>query len=416
MREESGEVAATSAPHAGNAPRLLLIGGGREGQEMMEDAASLGIRLLNINNHGGFKQGFLPFVEQAFIADYSNASLIIPVAKALHGAMPVDAVISLTEDGLVPASWVNEALGMAGESVATVEAFKDKVIMRRRLADAGVSPVQFCQLEGEEDALAFLGSHGASIIKPADGAGSRGIYLVSTAQDVRDAMDALGTAGASRLLMEEFLSGQEISVEAFSFDGTHHILAMTDKMTNARFVEIGHRMPSVLDGAAKEDVAELVLRFLDVMGLRNGPTHTEIKLTSRGPRIIESHNRVGGDRINELVKCCFGFSLKGLAMAWACRQVSAWTQAPLPTAYAEIAFLLPPVGRVACIEGVDAAMAVPGSVEVRIDVAVGDCISTVASSRDRAGHVIAQGTSREEARARVEKMASRVSIQTIQEE
>ena len=58
--------------------------------------------------------------------------------------------------------------------------------------------------------------------------------------------------------------------------------------------------------------------FLDAVGLVEGPAHTEIRLARNGPRIIESHNRNGGGRINELVRLTFGFDIKATAPGWAC--------------------------------------------------------------------------------------------------
>jgi hypothetical protein len=55
-------------------------------------------------------------------------------------------------------------------------------------------------------------------------------------------------------------------------------------------------------------------QFLDAVQLEEGPAHTEITLTSRGPRVIESHDRPGGDRINELVRVAYDVDLKAIAL------------------------------------------------------------------------------------------------------
>ncbi|MFE9631400.1 acetyl-CoA carboxylase biotin carboxylase subunit family protein [Streptomyces sp. NPDC006463] len=74
-------------------------------------------------------------------------------------------------------------------------------------------------------------------------------------------------------------------------------------------VELGHVLPAPLDPAAREAVEAHVTRVLDALGVEFGPTHTEIVLTDDGPRIIETHLRVGGDEIFNLAKDATGVDM-----------------------------------------------------------------------------------------------------------
>jgi len=91
------------------------------------------------------------------------------------------------------------------------------------------------------------------------------------------------------------------------------IIAATGRDDSA-FVEIGHSVPSRHPSPLLCDVERLVLTFLAAVGLCHGPGHTEVKLTSRGPVIVESHNRVGGDRINELVETAYDVDMDRYAL------------------------------------------------------------------------------------------------------
>ena len=129
------------------------------------------------------------------------------------------------------------------------------------------------------------------------------------------AKDLSSADSFDEFLMEEFLDGPEISVETLTFDGRHVVVAVTDKeIGGPGFVEIGHSQPSGCSAETLREVTRLVTDFLDAVGLRNGPGHTEVKLTSRGPRIVESHNRVGGGRINELAEIAYGVDMERYAL------------------------------------------------------------------------------------------------------
>ena len=78
------------------------------------------------------------------------------------------------------------------------------------------------------------------------------------------------------------MEGPELSVESFSFGGRHVVLAVTQKSCSANFVEIGHALPAALPDSIEEAVTASVRTFLDLVGLKDGPAHTEIKLYRAG--------------------------------------------------------------------------------------------------------------------------------------
>ncbi|HEY0062236.1 MAG TPA: ATP-grasp domain-containing protein [Telluria sp.] len=395
-----------------NLQRVLLIGAGREGEDLLAEARAMGLRVLNINSKKSFKPAFLPLVEHAVLIDYEDLDALLPIARVLAQVYPFNSVISLSEDGLVAAAHVARALGLPGSSVDTVELLKDKARMRAHLARTAISPVVARVGNSGDDIATFFALHGKAIVKPVDGAGSFAVFTVAAPADAAAAAAGLAAAGIERFLMEEYLDGPEISVESFSFDGRHVIVALTDKVVLAHHVEGGHCVPSLLDSASAAAAGALTCTFLDAIGLRDGPAHTEIKLTARGPRIVESHNRVGGDRINELVRQAYGVSLKGLALGWAAGVSAALEAPPAPLRAAAIRYLVAEPGVVGAIGGLDAVRALPGFVELRIDVACGDTVRPVRCSSDRAGHVIATGATQAEAIARCEAMLACIRITT----
>lgn len=386
--------------------RIAVVGGTTP---LLEHAVDLGLHVTLVTAEHALTPVDRSLADELVITDFTDGRAVHTALAALHERLPFRLVLSLTEDGLLSAAEAAEQLGVSLNPTEVVRLLRDKRLMRARLAVAGLSPVRAVIIRTEPDLHAFLAEvAGPVIVKPVAGSGSTNIHVVRTPAEVA-ALGALLGSGAE-LLAEEFLTGTEISVEAFSHQGRHVILAFTDKtlFDNGRFVEVAHVVPSAHpapDLAAAED---LVISFLDTVGLKEGPSHTEVMLTPDGPRIIESHNRVGGDKIRLLVAHSTGFDPVRLAL------LVPLGRGPCPSA---------PVPRRGggCIQfvvgtpGVVTRVSVPaperdGDVVV-LDVAPGDVLGELDNSDARAGHVFALRGDRAEAVAACERMLGQIKIE-----
>ncbi|TCC50951.1 ATP-grasp domain-containing protein [Kribbella capetownensis] len=406
-------------------PRVLVVGGKLK---HVRKARELGLDVVHVQYPDEYDRGHWPYVDQALLLDYGDIDRLLPLVRALHAAYPFQAAVSLSELGLLPTARINEALGLRGESVETVELLLDKWRMRRHLAARDISPVASAVGRSGQDIREFVKAHGLPIIvKPVRESGSLGVFRIRDQADVdvvaeryRSLDDVQWTLGDlafadsfHEFLMEEFLDGPEISVETLSFDGRHVIVAVTDKeVGGAGFVEIGHSQPSGLSAETLGEVRRLVTDFLDAVGLRNGPGHTEVKLTSRGPRIIESHNRIGGDRINELAEIAYGVDMEHYALGAGFGLVEPLTASPEPQGGAAVRFITPEPGRVVEVTGVDAVRADPAYVDLQLDVKPGDEVPPLTWNEDKVGHVIARGATAAEAIANGKRLAAAIHVRT----
>ena len=95
------------------------------------------------------------------------------------------------------------------------------------------------------------------------------------------------------------MEGPEVSVESITVEGESHIITVTDKMVTEIpfFVETGHTEPSRLPADVQEDIRNVALKAIAALGVKNGPTHTEIKVTKSGAKLVEIAARLGGDFI-----------------------------------------------------------------------------------------------------------------------
>jgi len=236
----------------------------------------------------------------------------IALARAIHAAQPVTRIGTFGDQCQDTAAEVGKALGVPTHDPETVRLVFDKFAMRGRLAEAGVESTPAAEVADPAALCAFAAAHGYPVVvKPRRGTASTGVSVVRADDEAQAAFDrARGTEAAAEVVAEVFLTGEQYSVEAFSEDGAHVVVAITRKYSDpVSLVELGHVMPAPLDAVRETEIRTYVTSALDALGVRFGPTHTEVVLTPDGPRIIETHLRVGGDEIWNLVTDATGVDL-----------------------------------------------------------------------------------------------------------
>ncbi|MGW0538198.1 ATP-grasp domain-containing protein [Streptomyces sp. NPDC003032] len=400
---------------------LLLIGGR---VETVRKARDLGLRVVNVQRPEEYRPEHAALVEAALLVDYTDWSVLRPLATAAHEVYGFSGVATITEPGVEPVGLISDALGLRGISHHCARLMRDKEAMRAHLA-ARPGAVAAAPVDGPESLREFGERHGHPfIVKPVDAAGSFGVRLVGGPDEIDEAWDEIVRLRGStdhkfanyfpvtRFLMEEYLDGPEYSVESLSFDGRHIPLAVTEKVTHGNFIESGHALPARLPAAESDTVLACVSAFLDAVDLRHGPAHTEVKLTARGPRVIESHGRPGGDRIMELVDAAYGVDIESYTVGWAAGVLPALAEAPEPSAAAATCFLTVPPGRVTGVHGTEEVQAYDGVLVLDIAVSVGDTISALEASWDRAGQVLVTAPSTEDAVALAEQLAGKITVTT----
>jgi biotin carboxylase len=400
---------------------ILLVGGRLQA---VQRAKELGLRVFLLQRRDRLVPGQAEAADSLLLIDYLDWDLTCPIVQAAHEVFGFGAVVSLVEQGLETAGHINDLLGLRGTSYEVAHRFRDKLAMRRWLRKTGFETVVAEEIGSAEELRHFGAQHGYPfILKPVDGTASRGVMHIDDPAEVEDkwrrAVDLRGRDDLAmvqfypmeRFMAEEFIDGPEYSVESFSFNGRHVVVSVTDKFTEGT-VEMGHAEPAVLTVAEETALVEHVVQFLEVMGVRDGAGHTEVKLSSRGPRIVEGHNRVSGDRVTDLVEVVYGLDLEQYAVGWPFRRVARLTDRPVPRGAAATRFLSARAGIVTAIEGTDAVRACPGILDLDLAVGEGDEVSEVADSFDRAGQVLVAAKSTSAAVELASSLAARVRIVT----
>ncbi|MEV4300616.1 serine O-acetyltransferase EpsC [Microbispora rosea] len=391
-----------------NPDSTVLIVGATD--ETVRKAKELGLTVLLLQHPTKVSPEQEELADVLRVLDYTDWAAVEPVARELWREPGFRVALSITEPGLENAGRVNDLFALGGTGYEVTRRFRDKLAMRRHLASApgaelDPSAVAAASLLRREDLDAFGAAHGYPfIVKPTDATASIGVFRIGGPQDaerVWATVEGLRGTRTDRVstmyllrdfLMEEYVEGPEFSVEAFSFAGRHVVVAITEKFVHADgFAELGHAVPARLDEPARERIGASVRRFLDLIGLRDGVTHTELRLGPHGPVIIESHNRVAGDMIPELVRGAYGIDLVEYALGWPFRLVPELPDRPEAHAGASVRSLVSEPGRVESVEGVADAAARDGVLDVRVTAKPGDTVHALRDNWDRLGLVAVTG-------------------------
>lgn len=386
-----------------NTERTLLIVGATD--ETVRKAKELGLHVLLLQHPSKTTAVQEQLADLVRVVDYTRWELVEPIARELRQAPGFRVALSLTEPGLENAARINDLFELGGPGREVALRFRDKKVMRRHLAVHDPAGVRAEPLRTRADLDAFGALHGYPfIVKPTDATASIGVQRLDGPADADQVWTEVRRLSGTRtdrvsslfvlqdFLMEEYLDGPEYSVESFSFAGRHVVVAITEKFTDpGHFAELGHAVPARLESRTEEQVRAGVSRFLDLMGIEDGVCHTEVRIGRHGMRVIESHNRIAGDAIPELVESAYGIDLTTLALGWPFGLVDELPDRPVAHAGASVRVLVAEGGRVESVEGVEEALRRDGVLDVRISAKPGDSVRPVRDNWDRLGLVAVTG-------------------------
>lgn len=220
-------------------------------------------------------------------------------------------VTAATDKPLVMMARVAEKYGFPFYSIETAQWSTDKYQMKQHFLEGGVPCARgrlIAKVEEADDLYYPL------IVKPRDNSGSRGVKLCRNKEELHEAMqEALQYSHLDTVLVEEYIEGQEYSIEGLHYNGKSEVIQFTEK-TTTEFpynVELAHKQPANLTEEQKNDIRELVSKIANCMHFENCPSHTELKINERGIFIIETSPRLGGDYITStLVPLSTGINME----------------------------------------------------------------------------------------------------------
>jgi hypothetical protein len=320
--------------------------------------------------------------------------LDIDQAAGLVGAQRPQGIVTFVDDTLELTAALAARLGLEYHSEEIAQTVADKGRQRAALERAGVAGPRFWSLPAGLDREAVADAARdivyPSVLKPTAGSGSRGICWLSTPEDL-----IAGYEPDVPIVVEEYLGdtgdrdlrfASYLSLESVVSHGQISHVAFCGRFALAPpFRETGNFIPAAVEADRHGPLMALTDSAIRSLGITTGVMHTEIKLSSTGPRVIEVNGRLGG-RPPFVLASVSGVNLFRAACLIALGEDVAFSE-PAPTR--EIGFwrmIQPPetARSVRAVHGIDQVRAAAGVDRVSLDRSPGEPVDW---REGTAGHV-----------------------------
>jgi len=335
--------------------------------------------------------------DRAVVVPLGNLDEAVEIIAALHDRRSLDAVLAVDDQGLVVAAAAADRLGLPHNPIDAVAATRDKAALRARLAAGAVAQPDYRLVAPGQSVAAAAAQIGyPCVVKPVSRSGSQGVIRVD------DGVQASAAAGRVRaivgpgepILVEGFVAGAEVAVEALLVGGVLEVLAVFDKpdpLEGPFFEETIYVTPSRQPAPVLASLAATAAAAATAVGLREGPVHAELRVGADGrPVVIEVAARsIGGLCARALrfgagvsleeviVRHAVGFGLDGLRRE---TQASGVMMLPIRAA-----------GVLEKVSGQAEALAVDGVVGVEITISAGRAVVPLPEGDRYLGFVFARG-------------------------
>ena len=279
--------------------KLAIIGAAYYQRPLYLKAKEMGLYVLGF----AWKDGAVcaELADEYYDISVTEKEQILKICEEKH----IDGVCTIASDVAAPTvAYVAEQMGLVGNSYECALRANNKFLMRQAFAAADVPcPMFKCLTRGVNE----LTSEGVKemglplIVKPSDRSGSLGVTKVEKEEELIPAIKAAQEFSFKHeAMVEQFIEGREISVEFISYQGAHYPLQITDKVTTEapHFVELAHHQPADLTREQYAEIYDLTKRALTALGVTNGASHSEYRITKEGKiYVMEIGARMGGDFI-----------------------------------------------------------------------------------------------------------------------
>ena len=330
---------------------------------------------------------------------------------------PLDAVVAADDGGVVAAAIAATRLGLPANPPEAASRARDKLALRRALAAVGVSQPRFAALPpgGDVAAVGF-----PAVLKPTRLAMGRGVIRADDAGAARESerrirriVAAAGDDPAAPLLLEEYVPGVEVAVEALLRDGRMETLAVFDKpdpLEGPYFEETIYVTPSRLPEDAHAAVERLVAAAAAAVGLREGPLHAEVRLD--GPRMwaIELAARSIGGLCGRTLRFGLGVRLEEVILRHALGLPLEGRLRREEAAAGVMMLPIPGAGTLRGVSGQDEARAVPGISDLRITIPVGGRMVPLPEGDRYLGFMFARGAGPDEVESALRTAHARLDV------
>lgn len=246
-----------------------------------------------------------PYVDNYYYANTYDIEETINIIKEKN--IEFDGVITFWDRDVVPVAIIANEFGVIGCGIEAAKRARNKFKMREALKINNVPHPEYMLVRNTEDVTEVCKKMNFPvIIKPVGASASKGVFKVEKPSDLKNAFNTLKKYATpdndmmfsfdyGDYIVEEFMEGEEVSVEGIISNGDIYIVGITEKKVDEHFEEYSHAFPARLSSDVENSIIEITKASIKAMELDNCGFHAEIKITDGGCKIVEVNGRIAGD-------------------------------------------------------------------------------------------------------------------------
>lgn len=288
---------------------ILVLGAGALQVPLIQTIQARGYNPVVVSLHND-EPGML-MVKDKVVGDFCDEEFTLQIAKDWN---VIAVVTDQTDLPVRTIAYVCDHLGLPSIGYKTACLFTDKFLMREKCKEIGVKTIAYSLVDSLEEAKKFfIDLHHSAILKPINNQGSKGVYKVSSIEELEEKYaEATRYARGQKILIEEFITGQELVIEALAFDGKVTNLVCGDTHyfeVKDAFAAKDRIFPSMLDEEIVNKALNLNKKIVSGFGLSRGLTHGEYIIDGHDVYLIEIAARGGGVYISsDIIPLMTGFN------------------------------------------------------------------------------------------------------------
>lgn len=402
---------------------LLIIGGGILQVPAVDVAHSMGLKVVVAD-----KSLDAPAMEKADVkAELSTKDIdgAIAYAKEFAKIHNLAGVYTQGCDVEVTVAEVAKALGLPGIDVESAYCCNNKIKMRERLGKYNIPGPKFEFADNFEEAKEKAKKIGYPlVVKSTDNSASRGVRIIDDESQLEDACNESQKYCFydRRILLEEFLVGEEFSVDTVVYDNILYPGGISDREFGKVFdyskefaVQTGSITPSRLSEEIQAKMYDLMANAAKAMGIDKGAFKGDLILCDGEPKVIEITARLSGGFDSQYRKpYSFGINLIKATMDIAIGNPLDFRDlVPKWVKFSKTTSPFPKSGKITTIKGIEEVKKLPGVKNVIMNVQVGDIVEDYKHCANRVGYIILTGDSYEQLKEREKKALETLVIETV---
>lgn len=393
---------------------VIIIGAGVMQIPVIKAAREMGLRTI-VTDYNKHAPGFA-LADIALEVSTRNIDFSVLAARRIAGQVRVNGVITVGTDASRTVSAVAAALELPGIRFDVAECATDKLKMRDCFRRHRVPSPAFEKVWTRQEAKLAVRKLGCPcVIKPADNMGARGVKMIRRPSEVDEAFTQARRASVcGMIIIEEYMDGPELSIDALVWDGKVEITGIADRIIDGEpyFIELGHILPSALPPKDQQAAVRVMKRAIRALGIDVGAAKADIKMTSAGPKIGELAARLSGGYMSGFTfPLATGVDLMSAALR-VCMGEEPGDLRPKINRVAADRGLIPAPGRITGIQGIEKALSLPGVEHVFTMYKIGDDYRPPTSNLGKFGNIIAAADTRSELIELCDRAESLIRVKT----